>query len=102
MSLSQAKVKHLRSIGHNLKPVVTFSDNGVTEGTLAELHRALEDHELIKVKFAFEDREAKKEAIAAVVEESKAICVQQIGKVALLYRLAKQTNKRLSNLHRPV
>lgn len=102
MSPSQAKIKRLRAIGHNLKPVVIISDNGITEGTLAELHRALEDHELIKVKFAFEDREAKKEAIAAVIEQSNAFCVQKIGKVALLYRLAKQTNKRLSNLHRPV
>ena len=102
MSISQAKIKQLRTIGHHLKPVGMISDNGITDGTLAELHRALEDHELIKVKFAFEDRDAKKEAIAAVLDHSGATCVQQIGKIALLYRLAKQTNKRLSNLHRPV
>lgn len=102
MSISPTKIKRLRTIGHNLKPVVTISENGITEGILAELHRALEDHELIKVKFAFEDREAKKEAIEAVVEQTNAFCVQKIGKIALLYRLAKQTNKRLSNLHRPV
>ena len=102
MSISQAKLKRLRAIGHQLKPVVTFSENGISEGSLAELHRALEDHELIKVKFAFEDRDAKNEAMDTIIEESKAHCVQKIGKVALLYRLAKQTNKRLSNLHRPV
>ena len=102
MALSQAKIKQLRSIGHRLKPVVTISENGITDGVKAELERALEDHELIKIKLAFEDREAKHSAIEEVVSLSGAELVQQIGKTALLYRLAKQTNKKLSNLHRPV
>ena len=102
MSLDQAKIKQLRAIGHRLKPVVMFSDNGISEGSLAELERALNDHELIKVKFAFEDRNAKQDALKTVLDASQAQCIQQIGKVALLYRLATKTNKRLSNLHRPV
>ena len=102
MQLSQAKLKQLRAIGHRLKPVVIVSENGISEGTLQELNRALEDHELIKVKFAFEDRESKNQAIEHIIQESQAICVQKVGKMALLYRLAKQTNKKLSNLHRPV
>ncbi|CAA0080005.1 RNA-binding protein YhbY [BD1-7 clade bacterium] len=102
MALPQAKIKHLRTIGHKLKPVVIVSENGLSDNLLAELERALNDHELIKVKFAFEDREAKKAAIDEVVKHSKAEAVQQIGKIVLLYRLAKQTNKKLSNLHRPI
>ena len=100
MALQQAKIKQLRAIGHKLKPVVTVSDKGISEGILTELERALNDHELIKVKLNFDDREAKKEAIAAITEVSKSECVQAIGKMILLYRLAKQTNKKLSNLHR--
>lgn len=102
MALEQAKIKQLRSIGHRLKPIVTVSENGLTEGVLAELERALNDHELIKIKYAFEDREAKEAAISATIQETKAELVQKIGKVALIYRLAKKTNKKLSNLHRPV
>ncbi len=102
MSLSQAKLKQLRTIGHKLKPVVTVSENGISDNLVAELERALNDHELIKVKFAFEDREAKKAAIEAVLQHTSAVPVQTIGKIALLYRLAKQTNKKLSNLHRPI
>lgn len=100
--LNQAKIKSLRAIGHRLKPVVTISENGVSDGVINELERALEDHELIKVKFAFEDRDDKAQAIAEVLEKTQAQSVQTIGKIALLYRLAKQTNKKLSNLHRPV
>lgn len=102
MALEQAKIKQLRAIGHKLKPVVTVSENGISKGLSNELERALNDHELIKVKFSFEDREAKQQAIELVTQQTQAECVQAIGKVALFYRLAKKTNKKLSNLHRPV
>lgn len=102
MALEQAKIKQLRAIGHSLKPVVIVSENGLTENVMAELNRALDDHELIKVKFAYEDREAKKAAMENMAKKLKAETVQSIGKIALIYRLAKRTNKKLSNLHRPV
>ena len=102
MALEQAKIKQLRTIGDRLKPVVMISENGLTENVVAELNRALDDHELIKVKLAFEDRDAKKATIEAMAKTLKAETVQTIGKIALIYRLAKKTNKKLSNLHRPV
>ena len=102
MALEQAKIKQLRTIGHQLKPIVIVSENGLTEGVLAELERALNDHELIKVKFAFEDRDAKRATMDETLTLTKAELVQSIGKMALIYRLAKKTNKKLSNLHRLV
>ena len=50
MPLTQEQKKQYKSIGHHLKPVLTVADNGLTEGVLAELERALGDHELIKIK----------------------------------------------------
>jgi RNA-binding protein len=100
MALDQAKIKQLRAIGHKLKPVVTISGKGLTDGVVAELERALNDHELIKVKLAFEEREDKQEAITQLVKTTRAELVQQVGKIALIYRLARETNKKLSNLHR--
>ena len=101
MALEQAKIKQLRTIGHQLKPIVIISEHGLTEGVLAELNRALNDHELIKVKFAVEDRNTKNALITETIEATRAELVQTIGKIALIYRLAKKTNKKLSNLHRP-
>lgn len=100
MALDAAKIKQLRAIGHKLKPIVTISDNGISEGVLQELERALNDHELIKVKFSMEDRDAKNASIEEVLKVCKAEKVQAIGKVLLIYRVAKKTNKKLSNLHR--
>ena len=92
MSLSNELKKHYRSIGHSLNPVVTVAGNGLSENVIAEVNRALDDHELIKVKFAINDRETRSAAVAALCEETHATDVQQIGKVALLLREAKKPN----------
>ncbi|WNK20635.1 ribosome assembly RNA-binding protein YhbY [Halomonas piscis] len=100
MSLSQAQKKALRSIGHYLNPVVTVSENGISENLLAELDRALRDHELIKVKLALPDREDRALMIEELTAGGRAELVQSIGKTALLYRHNPQANPKLSNIVR--
>ena len=48
--LSNVQRKQLRAIGHGLNPVVMVADKGLSEGVMAEMERALSDHELIKVR----------------------------------------------------
>lgn len=100
MPLTQEQKKQYKSIGHHLKPVLTVADNGLTEGVLTELERALGDHELIKVKVNILDRESRLEAVAELCKAGKAELVQVIGKMALLYRKNVNVNKQLSNIHR--
>ena len=100
MPLTQEQKKQYKSIGHHLKPVLTVADNGLTEGVLAELERALGDHELIKIKVNILDRESSLAAIAELCKSGKAELVQVIGKMALLYRKNVNVNKQLSNIHR--
>ena len=56
---------------------------------LAELDQVLEQHELVKVKVAAEDREARDAAIAALADGSRAELVSRIGHVAVLYRRSR-------------
>ena len=56
MPLSPDRKKQYRSLGHNLNPVVTVAGNGLSDAVLEELNRALDDHELIKVKLMIVDR----------------------------------------------
>ena len=98
--LGAEEKKQLRAIGHSLKPIVTVAGAGLTEGVLAELNRALDDHELIKVKIAVGDRELKHTTITRLCEHSGAILVQTIGNIALILRKAKKPDRNLSNLHR--
>ena len=99
-ALSSAEKKYLRSIGHNLKPVVTVAGKGLSEAVLAEIERAIEDHELIKVKLSFEDREMRAAASSEICRACNAGLVQTIGRVVLVYRKNANPNPRLSNLLR--
>lgn len=100
MPLTPEQKKQYKSIGHHLKPVLIVADNGLTEGVLAELERALGDHELIKIKLNILDRESRLETITALCKAGKADLVQVIGKMALIYRKNPKVNKQLSNIHR--
>lgn len=100
MALSSAQKKDLKRIGHHLKPIVIISEQGVSEGVLTELDRALNDHELIKIRVTVSDREAKQALIADACKQSGAELVQVIGKMAILLRRAKKPNDNLSNLKR--
>lgn len=100
MTLSNEDKKHLRRLGHNLNPVVTVAGNGLSESVLAEIDRALNDHELIKVKLAVGDKEAKQQVIAEIGEKLGAEAVQSIGHIVLLLRRAEKPNAQLSNLLR--
>ncbi len=97
MTLSTDNKKRFRTIGHGLKPVVTIAGNGLSEGVLTELNRALDDHELIKVKLAIEDREQRKATIADLCHQAKAELIQTIGKVVLIYRESRKPKLNTSN-----
>ncbi|MEQ9021284.1 MAG: YhbY family RNA-binding protein [Pseudomonadales bacterium] len=92
--------KQLRAIGHHLKPVVTVAGAGLSENVLAELDRALNDHELIKVKLAVDDRQSRELVSASISEQLKAEVVQSVGKIILVLRRNSRANPKISNLVR--
>ncbi|ODS23059.1 RNA-binding protein [Candidatus Endobugula sertula] len=98
MSLSHKQKKHYHSIGHSLNPIVTVAGNGLSDSVVAEVNRALDDHELIKIKVAIADRDTRSQVIQELCKKTKAIDIQQIGKVALILREAKKINVKLSNI----
>ncbi len=98
MTLSKDLIKNYRTIGHNLKPVVMISDNGLTEGVLNELHRALEDHELIKIKVSISDRDTRKSILHEVESKCNAELIQEIGKMGLFFRTSKKKGIKTSNI----
>ena len=100
MPLTQEQKKQFKSIGHHLKPVLIVADNGLTEGVLAELERALNDHELIKVQLRITERDARLAAIDELCKASHSELAQVIGKMALIYRKNPKANKLLSNVSR--
>ncbi len=100
MSLSPEQRREYRAIAHHLKPVIIVGDKGLSDGLREELERALNDHELIKVKIASQDREVRQEVITALCQSTGAQLVQTIGKIAVILRRAAKPNAKLSNLQR--
>jgi len=98
MALSQDRKKTLKAIGHKLNPIVTVAGNGLSENVVMEIDRALEDHELIKVKYAVGDRDLKKELLELTEKVTRSTLVQSIGNIGLFYRPAKEPNPKKSNL----
>lgn len=84
--LTSAQTRFLRGQAHDLKAMLQVGGKGVTDALLAEIDGALEHHELIKVKVAGEDRDARDAMIAQIAERTEAALVQRIGHTAVLYR----------------
>ncbi|MAF82942.1 MAG: ribosome assembly RNA-binding protein YhbY [Chromatiales bacterium] len=86
MQLNDKQKKHLRSLAHDLKPVIQVGTGGISAGLASELNQTLEHHELIKAKVRVGDRDARNAAIDAMVTKSNACLVARIGNTAILYR----------------
>lgn len=85
MPLKATQKKNLRGLTHHLKPLVTVADKGLSESVVAEIERALNDHELIKVKLRA-DRDSRKLWEQQISEMCKAELVQSIGQTACFYK----------------
>lgn len=95
-TLSEDQKRHLRRLGHALKPVVLMGGAGLTPGVSNEIDLALEHHELIKVKLVSDDRQQRQVLAKDIAIQAKAVLVQLIGNVALLYRANPQKKKRIA------
>ena len=95
-------LKQYRAIAHKLNPIVTIGANGITDNIKLELDRALNDHELVKIKVNIGDRDDRTTAINELAAHCSAEIVQTIGRTATLLRPTDNPNPRKSNLQRPL
>jgi len=89
-------IKQLKAIAHNLKPIITIADKGITENILIELNRALNDHELIKIGLRIVDHTQRQNITNELCTQSNSKLIQKIGKVIVLYR--KNIDAKFSNV----
>ena len=86
MSLTKNQIKTLRGLCHSLKPIIMIGQKGLTTEVLDELEIAINHHELVKIKIALDDRDARKEMIKDICDQSQSENVQVIGKTVSVYR----------------
>jgi RNA-binding protein len=86
MKLNEKQRKHLRGLGHTLKPIIHIGHSGASDPVIAETTRALNDHELVKVRVTGMERDARDEALNLLATRTSSEMVGQIGHTALLYK----------------
>jgi RNA-binding protein len=93
MALTEKQKKHLRRLAHPMNPIVMLGNAGLTDAVVAELDRALTDHELVKVSARVGDRDVRNEALATLADRTTSELVQRIGHVGVFYRRHKELAK---------
>ena len=86
--LTPSERRALKARAHKLEPVVIIGTKGLTDEVVKEVDRALDAHELIKVRENLE-RDAREQAMRELCERTAAEGVQHIGKVLVLFRKPK-------------
>lgn len=87
-SLTPAQRQYLKGLAHTRQPVVMIGNQGLTAAVLKEIDLALSAHELIKVKAASNEPDARRAWLDEICTATGAAPVQQIGKVLVIYRTA--------------
>ena len=91
--------KYMRGLAQGLKPVVFVGQKGLTPEVLSSAEKALERHELIKVKFNdFKEKVEKTEISGRIEKETGAQNVGMIGHTVVLYRQQADPEKRKISL----
>jgi RNA-binding protein len=85
-TLTTKERANLKARAHALEPVVHTGTAGLTNAVVAEVEKALTAHELIKVKIAADDREARAALGDEICARTGAAAVHRVGKVLILWR----------------
>lgn len=84
--LSGKQRRYLRSLGHELRPIVQVGRDGLDEGLIAAVDQALTDHELIKIKLGEAVELDRHDAAADLATRTRSEVAQVLGNTVLLYR----------------
>jgi RNA-binding protein len=91
--LSGKQRRYLRSLGHHLEPVVQLGKSGLTDGVIAAVDAALEEHELVKVRIGTECPEDRKDVAERLGPSVRGEVAQVLGRTLLVYRKRKKDSK---------
>lgn len=86
LDISSQERSALRAAAHPLRPVVLIGDRGLTESVLKEIDLNLKAHQLIKVRVAGDDREARSTMLETICDTLDCATVHHLGKTLIIYR----------------
>ena len=96
MALNVKQRQHLKALAHHRKPVVQVGNAGITAAVIKEIELALGHHELIKIRLPGVARETRSEMLKKICAAAVADAVQEIGRMAVIYRPAEKPRLKFS------
>ncbi len=93
MPLSELQKRQLKKRVHHLQPIVILGQHGLTESVVAEIDRALLDHELIKVRVNAADKDERGSLTKQICQTLNAELIQSIGHIIAIYRFSDKLQK---------
>jgi len=93
--LNGAQKKYLRGLAHKLKPVAFVGQKGITGAVVRAVNGALDDHELIKLKFVdFKEKDVKSAMAETIEQQTGCTLAGMIGHTAIFYRPQSDEKRR--------
>jgi RNA-binding protein len=93
MALTPKQRSFLRGKAHHLDPVVMIGKEGISAAVLKATDKALEDHELIKIKVPAADQDEFHATVDELMAQTRAEVVQKIGHLLVIFRCAQKPGR---------
>ena len=98
-TLSGFQKKYLKGLSHPLKPVVIVGQKGLSDTVISAIEDALNDHELIKIRFLEIKEKGQKAKVASDIESACSChAVGRVGHILIVYRRHSDPEKRKISL----
>lgn len=98
--LTSKERAYLRSLANKIEPIFQYGKGQITENYIKQIDEALETRELIKISLLETADITAKELAEKLCESVSCQSVQIIGRKVVLYRQAKDADKRKITLPR--
>lgn len=88
MPLNTEHVDSLQVLSHDLRPVIAVGAGGPTDSVVKQLQRALAQHQCVRVRIPYGNRERRKRILEQLLSLSGAELLHRCGYEALLHKPA--------------
>ncbi|MBC8096706.1 MAG: YhbY family RNA-binding protein [Akkermansiaceae bacterium] len=83
--LGNPQIRKFKATAQRLEPMFKIGKAGLSEGFVRSVSEALDQHELVKIKFV-EFKEEKKELAPSLAEKTSSHLIMRVGNVMVLHR----------------
>lgn len=96
--LTGSQKTYLRGLGQQREASLKVGRAGITPTFIKELQHALNNDELVKLRFLGADRDERAAFCTRIADEGRCVCVGAVGHTALFFRRQTDRQRRVVDL----